>query len=76
MTLVKWLQFWKLSYLIINLVHFFSFILICFYINIVVLQLDKKSLEKLIVNKMSVNEIDPNNIKEYFDEEIKKLDIK
>jgi hypothetical protein len=63
----------KLSYLIINLVHFFSFILICFYINIVVLQLDKKSLEKLIVNKISVNEIDPNKIKEYFDEEIKNI---
>jgi hypothetical protein len=63
----------KLSYLIINLVHFFSFMLICFYINIVVLQLDKKSLEKLIVNKVSVNDIDPNKIKEHFDLEINNI---
>jgi hypothetical protein len=61
----------KFSYLIVNLVHFFSFMLICFYINIVVLQLDKKNLEKLIVNKISVNDIDPNKLKEYFDGEIK-----
>ncbi len=63
----------KLSYLIINLVHFFSFILICFYINIVILQLDKKNLEKLIVKKISVNDIEPNKIKEHFDIEIKNI---
>lgn len=61
----------KLSYLIINLVHFFSFTLICFYINIVVLQLDKKNLEKLIVNKIQVNEIQPDKIKDFFNQQIK-----
>ena len=61
----------KLSYMIINLVHYFTFMLICFFLNPVLLQLDRKNKEKLIVNKSSVNNIDPNNLKKHFDENIK-----
>lgn len=65
----------KFSFLIVNLIHFFSFIMVYFLLSITFLQifdqLSKSQIEKLLVNKEKVMHLDPDNIKDYFQNKMK-----
>jgi hypothetical protein len=60
----------RFSYLIVNLVHFFSFMLVYFLLSVTFLQLyenfSKSQIEKLIGNKQKVGNIEPDKLREYF----------
>jgi hypothetical protein len=70
----------KFSFLITNLINFISNLLIYCLLSIVILQTFDKfnysEIEKLLVNKIIVKNISPDNIKEYYEKKFEKINPK
>ncbi len=67
----------KFSFLIVNLIHFFCYMLVYFLLSSTFLMfynnLNKNQIEKLLLDKQKVANIDPDNINMYFSEKLKLL---
>jgi hypothetical protein len=70
----------KLSFMILNIIYFFFNILLYFILSISIIQLNEKlsknELEKLLIDKVEVGKLKPDEVKNYLSDKLKSLNPK
>ena len=70
----------KFSFMIVNLIQFLGFIMVYFLLSLKIFQifsnLNKNEIENIFIEKKKFGDIDPNNLKEYFQAKLQLLNPK